>query len=206
MNERPTEWLETPEIKTLLSTPDRRTLQGLRDVAVLLVLVEGGLREGEVCSLLVSNLQPLQGRPCLHFESLKKRSGRRVLRVVPLTPRTAGAILAYWRREYRTTAPDETFPMFRTLGQRGPYPKGPLSPKAVDGLVAKAVRRAGIEKRITPHSLRHSCATHLLRGGADLETVRDLLGHSSIATTARYLHASLDRNAAAVDAAASGWG
>jgi len=205
MNERPTEFLEVAEIKRLLRAPDRRTLQGLRDAAVLRVLVEGGLREGELCSLTVGNLKTIQDRPCLHFESLKKRSGRRVLRVVPLTVRAHDDIRRYWRREHGSTAPSRDQPMFRTLGQRGPYAKGPITAKAVDGLVAKALNSVGIAKRITTHSLRHSCATHLLRSGADLETVRDILGHSSLATTGRYLHSSLDRNAEAVGKAASGW-
>lgn len=79
MNERPTEFLEADEVRRLLATPDRRTHQGRRDAAVLRVLVEGGLREGELCSLFVDNLRSVQGCDCLHFESLKKRSGTRVL-------------------------------------------------------------------------------------------------------------------------------
>lgn len=206
MNERPTEWLELDEIKRLLATPDRRTLQGIRDAAILRILVEGGLREGELCSLRVESLKLIQGRPCLHFVSLKKRSGRNVLRVVPLTPAAEDNLRRYWRREYGADDPPGESPMFRTLGQRGPYAKGALTAKALDGIVIKAVKRAGIAKRITVHSLRHTCATQLLRAGADLETVRSILGHASIATTARYLHSSLDRSAEAVGKAAIGWG
>lgn len=206
MNERPTEFLEADEVRRLLATADRRTHQGRRDAAVLRVLVEAGLREGEVCALLVGNLKPIHGHDCLHFESLKKRSGRRVLRVVPLTAETVTEIRRYWTAEYRTASPSESLPAFRTLGARGPYPKAPLTPKALDGIVSRASRLAGINKRITPHSLRHTCATSLLRGGADLETVREVLGHASIATTARYLHSSLARTADAVVKAAGQWG
>ncbi len=74
MNERPTEFLEAAEVRRLLATPDRRTHQGRRDAAVLRILAEAGLREGELCSLLVESLKPVQGRDSLHFESLKKRS------------------------------------------------------------------------------------------------------------------------------------
>ncbi|HEX4454060.1 MAG TPA: tyrosine-type recombinase/integrase [Kofleriaceae bacterium] len=91
---------------------------------------------------------------------------------------------------------------------RTPSPRAipALTPKAVDGIVSRAVRLAGITKRVTPHSLRHTCATALLRAGADLETVRVILGHSSIATTARYLHSTVERSAEAVVNAARAWG
>ena len=206
MNERPTEFLEAGDVKKLLGTPDRRTLQGKRDAAVLRLLCEGGLREGEVCALVVGDMKPFQDRWCVHFESLKKRSGRTVKRQVPLSEGTVKAIRVYWLHAYATETPAADAPMFRTLGARGPYEAGPLTPKALDGLVARAVRAAGIAKRITPHSLRHSCATALLRAGADLATVRDVLGHSSIATTARYLHSAFESKATAVDALAKGWG
>ncbi|MBK7072937.1 MAG: tyrosine-type recombinase/integrase [Myxococcales bacterium] len=206
MNERPTEWLEADEVRRLLVTADRRTQQGRRDGAVLRILVEAGLREGELCSLLVGDLKVIQGRECLHFESLKKRSGRRVLRVVPLTVEAVAEVRRYWCAEYRTPTPRADLPAFRTLGERGPYLKGPLTAKAVDGIVARATSRAAIAKRVTPHSLRHTCATSLLRGGADLETVREILGHANIATTARYLHSTLERSAEAVARAAVAWG
>jgi site-specific recombinase XerD len=206
MNERPTEFLEAADVRKLLKTPDRRTLQGKRDAAVLRLLCEGGLREGEVCALLVGDLKVHQDRMCVHFQSLKKRTGRTVMRQVPLTDGTVNAIRAYWAHAYETETPPADVPMFRTLGTRGGYKPGPLTPKALDGLVARAVRTAGIAKRITPHSLRHTCATALLRAGADLATVRDVLGHSAIATTARYLHSAFGAKAAAVDALAKEWG
>lgn len=129
MNERPTEFLEADEVRRLLATADRRTHQGRRDAAVLRVLAEGGLREGEVCSLVVGNLRSIQGCDSLHFESLKKRSGRRVLRVVPLTRDAVADIRRYWLSEYRADTPAESLPAFRTLGARGPYNKAPLSAK-----------------------------------------------------------------------------
>jgi integrase/recombinase XerD len=206
MNERPTEWLEPDEVRRLLATVDKRTHQGRRDGAVLRVLAEGGLREGELCSLCVGDLKEIQSQPCLHFATLKQRSGRRVLRLVPLTAATVEEIRRYWRAEFRTATVAPEWPMFRTLGIRGPYEKGPLTAKAVDGIVAKAVRLAGITKRVTPHSLRHTCATALLRGGSDLETVRAILGHSNVATTARYLHSTMELTAEAVVKAAQAWG
>lgn len=205
MNERPTEWLEPSEVRRLLDSPDRRTPKGRRDFAVLRLLAEAGLREAEICGLRVASLKSIQGRECLHFASLKKRAGKAEMRVVPLSAGAVGAVKAYWRGEHGKATPPPTAPMFRTLGERGPYKKGPLTPKALDGIVARAVRAAGITKRITPHSLRHTCATALLREGADLVTVQQILGHASVQTTARYLHSTLDRKAVAVEAVAAGW-
>lgn len=204
-NERPTQWMEEGEVQKLLAAPDRRTLQGKRDHAVLRVLAEGGLRESELCALRVADLTPFQGRMCLHFETLKRRSGKSLRRQVPLSDATVGAIRAYWMHEYGTASPPQEAPVFRTLGERGPYEKGPLKPWTVDGIVKRAVRAAGVAKRITPHSLRHTCATAMLRAGADLATVRDHLGHAHIATTARYLHSAFERKAAVVDALAEAW-
>ncbi len=206
MNERPTEFLEQSEVKRLLDVADRRTLQGKRDAAILGVLSHGGLREGELCTLNAGDLKEHQGRTCLHFETLKKRTGKTLKRQVPLPVTTVKDIRAYWAHAYGTEAPSLDAPMFMTLGQRGPYRPGRLTPKAIDGLVARAVREAGITKRITPHSLRHTCATGLLQAGADLATVRDILGHATITTTARYLHSGFGRKVEAVDALAKEWG
>ncbi len=113
MNERPTEWLEADEVRRLLVTADRRTQQGRRDGAVLRILVEAGLREGELCSSLVGDLKVIQGRECLH--SRVQRSGRRVLRVVPLTVEAVAEVRRYWCAEYRTPTPRADLPAFRTL-------------------------------------------------------------------------------------------
>jgi site-specific recombinase XerD len=203
---RPTEWLEPAEVARLLAAPDRRTLAGRRDAAVLRVLVEGGLREGELVRLRVGDLREVQGRPALVFASLKKRTGREEARTVPLTGEAVAALRAYWAAEFGTPQPASEAPAFRTLGERGWRLKAPLGPKGIDGIVSRAARAAAIGKRVTPHALRHTAATCWLRAGGDLEAVRTLLGHASLRTTQRYLHAGVATLAATVDRAAAGWG
>ena len=116
------------------------------------------------CSSRTSSL--VQGCESLHFVSLKKRSGRRVLRVVPLTPEAVGEIRRYWSAEYRTNKPSSDAAMFRTLGERGPYEKGPITPKAIDGIVRRAAaqlagdREAKSTPTQPPALMRDSATPH----------------------------------------------
>jgi len=103
-------------------------------------------------------------------------------RLVPLSPRLLQELRAYWRH-YRPTR--WLFP--------GTSPDQPLCPATVQKQCQRAVRRAGLRKRCTPHTLRHSYATHLLEAGVDLVTLQALLGHSDLRTTAHYLHVNSRR-------------
>jgi len=93
---------------------------------------------------------------------------------------------------------EPTHPLFQTLGKHGPYEEKGLTPKAVDCLIKSAAKRALIQKRIHPHVMRHTFATTLLDKGNDLRTVQDLMGHSHIRTTERYLHSTDDRKVEAI--------
>ena len=86
-----------------------------------------------------------------------------------------------------------------TLGKHGPYEQVDLTPKAVDCLVRSAAKRALIRKRIHPHVFRHTFGTTLLDKQADLKTVQELMGHSHIRTTERYLHSTDDRKVEAIE-------
>ena len=143
---------------------------GARDFALLLLLYGAGLRIGEALSLTGAVL-PLG-------DTLRVTGKRAKTRIVPILPAVANAVSRYvaacpWPIAKET-------PLF--LGARG----GPLQPGVVRASVRSARRALGLPERTTPHALRHSFATHLLAGGADLRSLQELLGHASLASTQVY--------------------
>lgn len=143
---------------------------GARDFALLLLLYGAGLRIGEALSLTGATL-PLG-------ETLRVTGKRNKTRIVPILPAVASAVSRYVAACPYPIAKDT--PLF--LGARG----GPLQPGVVRASVRSARRALGLPERTTPHALRHSFATHLLAGGADLRSLQELLGHASLASTQVY--------------------
>jgi integrase/recombinase XerC len=141
-----------------------------RDTALLLLLYGSGLRIAEGLAL------PARAHPLGSTVRVTGKRGK--TRVVPVLPVVAAAVSDYVRLCPWPLRPDE--PLFR--GAKG----GPLSPDVVRRAVASARRTLGLDDRITPHALRHSFATHLLAGGADLRTLQELLGHASLSSTQLY--------------------
>jgi len=175
------EFLTRAETDALLAAPDRHTALGRRDHALLLVAVQTGLRVSELTALTCGD--PTYG-PGAHVHTRGK--GRKD-RCTPLLATTA-TLLQAWVRE-RRAGPEQ--PLFTSrLG-------GPLSTDAVEDLVDKYVtiasqRCPSLEhKKVTPHTLRHTCAMDLLRAGTDIATISLWLGHSGIKATQIYLHADL---------------
>jgi integrase/recombinase XerD len=109
-------------------------------------------------------------------------------RVVPLGRFAVGAIDAYMTRARPSLATTKTGPAL-FLNHRG----GRLTRQGASGILKKAARRAGVRKRVSPHMLRHSFATHLLEGGADVRVVQELLGHAVLSTTQIYTLVTADR-------------
>jgi integrase/recombinase XerC len=165
----------------LLSAPDITTPQGIRDRAILEVLYSGGLRVSELTGLNLSGFDPSRKELLVWGKGAKER--------IALLGRPAvSALQAYIDggrpRFVRNTATDALF-----LNRSG----GRLTTRSVMSLLKKYSRMAGIEKRVTPHTLRHTFATHLLDGGADLRSVQELLGHALLTTTQVYTHISQNR-------------
>ncbi len=175
-------FVEGKVMKKLLGEPDRRSRQGLRDRCILLLL-SLGLRRGEVCGLNVSDFNPQSG----HIEVKTLKRGKN--RTLKLAPEIVKSILEYQATKRNGKKPlNDPQALFHTMGKFGSYKMRRLSPLRINVLVSKAIKQAGIKDHITPHSLRHSCATHLLRQGRDLKTISEVLGHKSITTTSQYLH------------------
>lgn len=174
-------FLSKVETQALLSAPDRSTVLGRRDHALLLVALQSGLRVSELTALTWSDVTFGAGA-CLRTEGKGRRE-----RSTPLLPSTA-KLLETWRRERRAGA---EAPVFATrAGTR-------LSSDAVERLVDKYARAAAedcpslLDKTVTPHVLRHTCAMNLLQSGTDIATIALWLGHSSTKSTDVYLHADL---------------
>ena len=173
--------LSIPEVEKMMNACEEGTLSGIRSRAILEVLYSSGLRVSELTSLAISRIFFDEG----YIQVLGK--GRKE-RLIPL-----GGHAARWLQNYiedvrsaltpKTSNADIVF-----LNSRG----GALSRISVYKIVKETALLAGIHKSVSPHSFRHSFATHLIEGGADLRAVQDMLGHKSITTTEIYLH--LDRD------------
>lgn len=162
----------------------------LRDRLLLEFLYGSGCRISEAVGLDVSDVEPARGRARVMGKGSKERvvffGGECRALLQEFLPRRA-AQLRQWGATLADSARVAVYALFHN--RRG----GRLGDRSARTIVTAAAAAAGIDKRVTPHSLRHSFATHLLDGGANVRVVQELLGHSSIATTQVYTHTSLAR-------------
>lgn len=198
MPKRSSDFLTEEEVKALLRVPDRRTLQGKRDYALLKLMFSSGLRKAEVCGLRIKNITTYRNEPVIDVIGKGKRYRR-----VHLNRDVVEAIIDYQkspskRPEIQAKEHSEDTHLFYNLGARGTCEVVPLTHKAVDCLIRRVRKAALITKRVTPHTTRHTYATTLLDKGADLKTVQELLGHTHIRTTEKYLHSSDEKKRDAV--------
>ena len=192
MKKKETEFLTEEEVEAILRVPDRRTLQGKRDYAILLLLLTTGVRKAEICNLKLGDLKTYRNQAVIDVIGKGKKFRR-----IPIKNETLLSIQDYLKATKNGASPEH--PLFFTLGKHGPYKQRCLTPKAVDYLVKSVAGRALIRKRIHPHVTRHTFATTLLDKGVDLKTVQGLLGHSHIRTTERYLHTTEDKKVEAIE-------
>ena len=169
-------------VDRLLATPNQETTVGRRDHAALETLYATGCRASEVVHLRPGDLDFVAGLARCVGKGDKER-------IVPLGQRAREALADYLKRDRPVLVArrPETPNVFVTRYGR------PLSRVALWGIVKKAAREAGLPQSVTTHTLRHSFATHLLAGGADLRVVQEMLGHASIATTQVYTRVELSR-------------
>jgi tyrosine recombinase XerC len=176
------DYLDPHEIENLLTAPDATVPQGQRDRAILEVLYASGLRVSELVSLNLSNVNLRSGEIRVWGKGAKER--------LTLLGGPACKALRRYIQDGRPKLIKENRPtnalFLNRLGSR-------LSTRSVSNILDKYAKLAGLERRVTPHVMRHTFATHLLDGGADLRTVQELLGHADLSTTQIYTHVSQAR-------------
>jgi integrase/recombinase XerC len=176
-------FLPVDETAVLLRPEPEPSVAGARDRALLELLYASGLRVAEGCGLDVDDLDEDRRTVRVLGKGSKER-------VVPVGESALDALAAYLALRGRRRGP-----LF--LNPRG----GRLTTRSVLRIVRARARRAGIAQRVTPHTLRHSFATHMLGAGADLRLIQELLGHSRLSTTQRYTHVSPEHLMRVYDAA-----
>ena len=174
------EVLTVEEIDTIISTVDMSKKEGQRNRAILETLYSCGLRVSELCNLKLSEL---------YFDEafIKVEGKGSKQRLVPISPRAIKEI-KYWLLDRNLGKIKKGFEDYVFLARWG----NSISRIMVFHLIKELAEKAGITKNISPHTFRHSFATHLLEGGANLRAIQCMLGHESIATTEIYTH--IDRN------------
>ncbi len=173
--------LSVSETVALLTAPDTTTAQGLRDRAILEVLYSGGLRVSELVGLNLSNIDWQRSEARTWGKGAKER--------IVLLGRPAMLALQAYTEQGRPDLVRRITSNALFLNRSG----GRLTTRSVMSILKKYSRLAGLGKRVTPHTLRHTFATHLLDGGADLRSVQELLGHARLSTTQVYTHVSQSR-------------
>lgn len=177
-------FLSVPDAGAVVQAPPGDDLLGLRDRAALEVLYGSGVRVSELVGLDVGNLELGDGTAKVLGKGSKER-------IVPLGQAALDALHGYLRvrgelRHPRTGAQDHAALFLSRRGDR-------LTARRVQQMVRRDGRRGAARGDLHPHMLRHTCATHLLDAGADLRSIQELLGHSSLSTTQRYTHVTIDR-------------
>jgi len=173
--------LSVEELETLLAAPDTSAPDGRRDRAILELTYSAGTRAAETVGLDRGDLDLARGVVRLFGKGRKERLGA-------LGPQAVAALQAYLADEKRPK-PSLRAKQAVFLNARG----GRLTTRSLGRILERYLREAGLVRHASPHTLRHSFATHLLDRGADLRSVQELLGHAHLTTTQIYTHVSIER-------------
>ena len=172
-------FLDVAKIEKLLQSPPESDAAGLRDRALLETLYSAGIRVSELVGLDIDDVDIISGV----IKVLGKGSKERV---VPIGEPALNAIRKYLDTRAGSRVKDKDAVFLNNHGRR-------LTDRSVRRVVDKYIRACGMAEKISPHSLRHSFATHLLDRGADLRSVQELLGHANLSTTQIYTHVTMER-------------
>lgn len=173
-------FLSEEETATLLHVPTGATFQERRDRAILELFYSSGLRVSELVSVNVGDIDLIAGVVRVLGKGRKER-------LVPVGRPALESIQDYLQMRELVTPTPGSGALF--INRKG----GRLTVRSVERQVKKYLRLSGIQKKVTPHMLRHTFATHMLNHGADLRGIQELLGHSSLSTTQRYTHVTIDQ-------------
>jgi integrase/recombinase XerC len=177
-------YLPVDEMFSLLEGPDRSKALGLRDLAILEVLYSCGLRVSELAGLNLSSVDFAERLVRVLGKGSKER-------IVPIGRKALAALKRYLDSTTALRQKAGTGVESKALFMN--FRGGRLGTRSIWKLVKRYGKESGLMTEISPHALRHTFATHLLDGGADLRSVQELLGHVSLSTTQKYTHVSLDR-------------
>ena len=182
IQERQITFLKDEELDEILAKPDLKTIQGLRDKAILDLLFSSGLRVSELCHLKKEDIN-------LEKKEFSVRGKGGKVRVVFLDEASKESL-----KKYLASRRDKSEFLFVSYGHtnnlitNNQLLNTGITPRSVQRMIRKYAKMAGLTKHVSPHTMRHSFATDLLMSGADLRSVQELLGHSSVTTTQIYTH------------------
>ena len=180
-------FLDVQDITKMLKVPDTKTDIGLRDRTIMELLFSSGLRIAELVALNVDQLSMLQDNKTDRTYELSIVGKGKHIRTIFISPRAAE-----WLRTYLKSRRDVFPPLFINLRYKDPD-KARLTARSIQKMISRTAMLAGVSKKVTPHTLRHTYATDLLDAGADLRSVQELLGHKNVSTTQIYTHVTNKR-------------
>ncbi|MDP3965538.1 MAG: tyrosine-type recombinase/integrase [bacterium] len=180
-------FLEVSDVERMLKVPDIATPAGIRDRAIMELFFSSGMRISELASLNADQMSFLKDKNAKRTFELSIIGKGKHVRTIFISPRAA-----QWLRTYLDTRRDVYKPLF--INHRSKDPDNcRLSLRYIQRMISRSAMLAGISKKVTPHTLRHTYATDLLSHGADLRSVQELLGHKNVATTQIYTHVTNKR-------------
>ncbi|MDP8230693.1 MAG: tyrosine recombinase XerC [Candidatus Gorgyraea atricola] len=172
-------FLDIDQVVMLIESPDTSDVYGVRDRAILETLYSSGIRVSELVSLNRDRVDFISGVLKVYGKGKKER-------LAPVGDRALRAMRNYLEKLGSSSIKDKKAVFVNKSGRR-------MSDRAVRRVIDKYIRKTSLSEKISPHSLRHSFATHLLDRGADLRSVQELLGHANLSTTQIYTHVTTER-------------
>lgn len=180
-------FLDVQDIEKMLQVPDTKTPGGIRDRAIMELFFSSGMRISELTSLNTDQVSFLSDKATDRTYELSIVGKGKHIRTIFISPRAAE-----WLRAYLKGRRDVFRPLFINFRSKEEEDSR-LTPRSIQNMIRRTAMLAGLSKKVTPHTLRHTYATDLLNHGADLRSVQELLGHKNVATTQIYTHVTNKR-------------